>query len=175
MTIEEQQALANDLQRTLARLESSLEESAAVVADLRQLIPGFVGTTPVHATPARAPSPAGFGRPALLDTSARPTAATAPAPIASIPPRGEATTTFQLAFESSGDPLDLRAVDEAVSAHPAVRDVALIDYDGNRATLKVWIAASVRPSDVQDALRERATQLFPAGAGINVLALNGVA
>jgi hypothetical protein len=169
MTIEDQQALASDLQQTLARLESTLQESAAVVAELRRLLPDSQQSEPARGLPA-----ASFGRPVLLaPTPITPTGA--PVPVASVPARGEALTTFQLAFESSGNPLDLRAVDEAVNAHPAVRDVALIDYDGHRATLKVWISAAARPSDVQDTLRERASQLFPAGAGVSVLALDGVA
>jgi hypothetical protein len=72
-------------------------------------------------------------------------------------------------------PLDLRTVDDAVSEHPAVRDVALLDYDGRKATLKVWIDGSARPSDVQSTLIARSSQLFAAGIDVTIVALEDVA
>ncbi len=82
---------------------------------------------------------------------------------------------FRLEFESRPGPLDLRTVDDAVSEHPAVRDVALLDYDGRKATLKVWIDGSASPSDVQSALLERSSQLFTAGNDVTIVALEDVA
>ena len=82
---------------------------------------------------------------------------------------------FRLEFESQPGPLDLRTVDDAVSEHPAVRDVALLDYDGRRATLKVWITSAASPSDVQDALKERAAQLFAPGQDVTIVALEDAA
>lgn len=88
--------------------------------------------------------------------------------------RGQELTCFRLEFESRPGPLDLRTVDDAVSEHPAVRDVALLDYDGRRATLKVWITSAARPGDVQRALSERAAQIF-VGNDITIVALEDVA
>ena len=82
---------------------------------------------------------------------------------------------FRLEFESRPGPLDLRTVDDAVSEHPAVRDVALLDYDGRKATLKVWIDGSASPSDVQRTLVERSSQLFAAGNDVTIVALEDVA
>lgn len=82
---------------------------------------------------------------------------------------------FRLEFESRPGPLDLRTVDDAVSEHPAVRDVALLDYDGRKATLKVWIDGSASPSDVQSALLERSSQLFAPGNDVTIVALEDVA
>jgi hypothetical protein len=82
---------------------------------------------------------------------------------------------FRLEFESRPGPLDLRTVDDAVSEHPAVRDVALLDYDGRKATLKVWIDGSASPSDVQSTLVERSSQLFAAGNDVTIVALEDVA
>ena len=82
---------------------------------------------------------------------------------------------FRLEFESRPGPLDLRTVDDAVSEHPAVRDVALLDYDGRKATLKVWIDGSASPSDVQSTLVERSSQLFTAGNDVTIVALEDVA
>jgi len=82
---------------------------------------------------------------------------------------------FRLEFESSPGPLDLRTVDDAVSEHPSVRDVALLDYDGRKATLKVWIESSASPSDVQSSLIERSSQLFAAGNDVTIVALEDAA
>jgi hypothetical protein len=85
------------------------------------------------------------------------------------------TTSFRLEFESSPGPLNLRAVDDAVSDHPSVRDVALLDYDGRRATLKVWIAAGASPASVQEALKARSGELFPSGHTVSIVALEDAA
>ncbi len=92
-----------------------------------------------------------------------------------VPGSEPGTTSFRLEFESNPGPLDLRAVDDAVSEHPAVRDVALLDYDGRRATLKVWIAAGTSPASVQEALKARAGELFPAGHTVSIVALEDAA
>lgn len=80
-------------------------------------------------------------------------------------------TSFRLEFESKPGPLDLRAVDDAVSEHHAVKDVALIDYDGKKATLKVWIDESATPHDVQTALLEKAASLFGTENEVTVVAV----
>ncbi|MBI5284094.1 MAG: hypothetical protein HY874_03285 [Chloroflexi bacterium] len=82
---------------------------------------------------------------------------------------------FRLEFESQPGPLDLRTVDDAVSEHPEVRDVALLDYDGRRATLKVWITGAASPSDVQDALKDRASTLFAPDQDVTIVALEDAA
>jgi hypothetical protein len=84
------------------------------------------------------------------------------------------TVPFRLEFESRPGPLDLRALDEAISEHPAVKDVALLDYDGRKATLKVWIVSTARPAEIQQALERRTAELF-AGNDITVVALEDVA
>jgi hypothetical protein len=110
-----------------------------------------------------------------------------PAPAPAVPPSDEASAQdeaaapaadlhcFRLEFESQPGPLDLRTVDDAVSEHPAVRDVALLDYDGHRATLKVWISSDASPSDVQDALKARAASLFSAEQDVTIVALEDAA
>ncbi len=82
---------------------------------------------------------------------------------------------FRLEFESRSGPLDLRSVDDAVSEHPAVRDVALLDYDGRTATLKVWIDPTASPSDVQSALVARSTELFGETNDVTIVALEEAA
>lgn len=83
--------------------------------------------------------------------------------------------SFRLEFESKPGPLDLRAVDDAVSEHPAVRDVALLDYDGRKATLKVWIADDATPTDVRTALSSQATSLFGPDNEVTVVAIEDAA
>lgn len=90
-------------------------------------------------------------------------------------PGEETLISFRLEFTSQPGPLDLRAVDEAVGEHPAVRDVALLDYDGRHATLKVWIAASTSPGDVQRTLQERTPELFGEENEIAIVALEEAA
>ncbi|MDP2671281.1 MAG: hypothetical protein Q8P13_02350 [bacterium] len=61
---------------------------------------------------------------------------------------------FRLQIKSnSGKPIDLTIVDDTIGAHPAVRDLALVDYDGFKAVLKVWIDDKVTgPSEVAPAI-----------------------
>jgi hypothetical protein len=71
--------------------------------------------------------------------------------------------------------LDLRAVDDAISEHPDVRDIALLDYDGHRATLKVWVAGGTSPIEVQQAIRDHVVRLFPPDSDVTVVALEDAA
>ncbi len=142
-----------------------------------------VGASPAAQIPSASP-PEGAAAPAAdiatatdpaskLDLEPAGGAAREPSPF---PSTGDsAVTCFRLEFESASGPLDLRRVDEAVAAHPAVRDVALLDYDGRRATLKVWIAATSTPSDVQQALKQRAADLFVPGDDVRIVALEDAA
>ena len=91
------------------------------------------------------------------------------------PAVGPGVTCFRLEFESRPGPLDLRIVDEAVGEHPAVRDVALLDYDGRKATLKVWIDGSATAADVQQSLLARASQIFAADNEVSIVAIEDAA
>lgn len=86
------------------------------------------------------------------------------------PATNSALTCFRLEFESKPGPLDLRSVDDAVGEHPSVRDVALLDYDGRKATLKVWIEQGADPATIRDSLTERAATLFGADNEVTVTA-----
>ena len=83
--------------------------------------------------------------------------------------------SFRLEFESTPGPLDLRTVDDAVSEHPAVRDVALLDYDGRKATLKVWIEPTATPSEIQQSLLDTSSAIFANGNDVTIVALEDVA
>lgn len=66
---------------------------------------------------------------------------------------GEVTPhCLRLGVTSKAGSLDLKAVDGSVNENPAVVDIALLDYDGRKATLKLWINGSADPVGVRDAL-----------------------
>lgn len=90
-------------------------------------------------------------------------------------PDAPALVCFRLEFESRPGPLDLRTVDDAVSEHPAVHDVALLDYDGKHASLKVWIDETSTPAGVQEMLLERAAEIFGADNDVTIVALEDAA
>ena len=63
-----------------------------------------------------------------------------------------ATRCLRLTVASKIGSLDLKAVDGSVNENPSVVDVALLDYDGRRATLKLWVNDSADPEGVREAL-----------------------
>lgn len=161
-----------------------------------------VPAAPVAPEPVAAPAPVPFATPAWDEAAAQASApeplpqqepapepetaaapepealpepvATAPVPQIS-PERHEELVSFRLEFESRPGALDLRAVDDAISEHPAVRDIALLDYDGHRATLKVWVSGGTSPLEVQQTLRDQVLQRFPGGNDVTVIALEDAA
>lgn len=176
----------------IGAIGSLFDELDAVIRSGRQQIGSQTAETPatytrptlvVPSTPRPAPQPFVAPEPAFASA---PTATIEPATSATggieretpeSVQRAEAQglVCFRLEFESRPGPLDLRTVDDAVSEHPAVRDVALLDYDGRKATLKVWIDGSASPSDVQRTLVERSSQLFAPGNDVTIVALEDVA
>ena len=176
-------ARIRELVPRVAAFSSLLDELEGVILSRRQEL-GDIG----------AEQPVSYSRPTLVVPNSTAHAPTAWAPKAAVPPTeqpwetpataeppetqqagDETLTSFRLEFYSQPGPLDLRAVDEAVGEHPAVRDVALLDYDGRRATLKVWIEASASPADVQASLQERAQQLFGTENDVSIAALEDAA
>jgi hypothetical protein len=136
-------------------------------------------TRPTLVVQTAAPQP--FIAPESASTNESPAIATGGGSIARETPesvqraQAQGLKCFRLEFESRPGPLDLRTVDDAVSEHPAVRDVALLDYDGRKATLKVWIDAGASPNDVQSTLVERSSQLFTAGNDVTIVAIEDAA
>lgn len=83
------------------------------------------------------------------------------------------TRTLRIEIESAGGALDLRAVDDAMGRHPDVNDIALLDYDGHRATLKLWVGRGSSAADVQTWLASEGA--LPEGHAFTVVALDDVA
>jgi enamine deaminase RidA (YjgF/YER057c/UK114 family) len=72
--------------------------------------------------------------------------------------KAPASNCLRLNVSSQAGSLDLKAVDGSVNEVPDVVDVALLDYDGRHATLKLWINASADPSAVRESLLESLTR-----------------
>lgn len=88
-----------------------------------------------------------WGPPAQEAPAAEPAAAPSPPR-----PSRPISHCLRLGVHSRVGSLDLKAVDGAVNENPAVVDVALLDYDGRQATLKLWINGSADPIGVGEAL-----------------------
>jgi hypothetical protein len=199
-TTDPKSALAQDLSEAIDELHGALTRAADAATRLKALVPrvgavsGMLGEIEALLRGARLEdgertAPESITRPTLLVSDASPAIAATPIESAQLlrqdepaPQQSEPQpidtselVCFRLEFQNSEGPLDLRAVDDAVGEHPAVRDVALIDYDGRNATLKVWIIASASPADVERALNERASQIFPDGSQVTIIALEDAA
>ncbi|MCI0776608.1 MAG: hypothetical protein J4N95_00380 [Chloroflexi bacterium] len=73
-------------------------------------------------------------------------------PIQAPDPSAKTSRCLRLAVSSKSGNLDLKEVDSSVNENPSVIDVALLDYDGRQATLKLWINDAADPDGVRDAL-----------------------
>jgi len=138
----------------VAALEAVLGDLDASLARIHQLIRS--ADTPHEET---APSPAlqAIPRAEPAEAYGRPEA----------PPRAEegsvegagavepSSRCFRLEVEADHGSLDLKAVDRSVSENAGVVDVALLDYDGRRASLKIWVEHEAELAQVQSALLER--------------------
>ncbi|MHB8377330.1 MAG: hypothetical protein ACYDEB_10305 [Dehalococcoidia bacterium] len=163
------------------------DQIEAAVHEGRRQIAGAsaaIGGTQVHPATVTRPTlvvPAAGGRPALerpqtpIEAAPPPDAAGASTALHDAIGQPEDLVSFRLEFESRPAPLDLRAVDDAISEHPAVRDIALLDYDGHKATLKVWIEGGATPAAIQAAIREQVRTLFSPDNDVTVVALEDAA
>jgi hypothetical protein len=61
---------------------------------------------------------------------------------------------YLLEVRAISGPLDLKTVDNSVNASADVADVALLDYDGRRATLKVWFEGAADLPAARASLRD---------------------
>lgn len=80
----------------------------------------------------------------------------------------EPSHCLRLEVTTKGASLDLKAVDGVVNETAEVVDVALLDYDGRHASLKVWLQETSDAQHVRDTLREGLRQRFGEGAEIEV-------
>lgn len=200
-----QTGLETDLSKAVQDLHTALQQASDATASIQAMLPkvGAIGTLfdeldavirsgrqqiggnadaappaytrPTLVVPSPAPTVAATTTPASGLSETRATTIRPDTPESVKRAEAQGLTCFRLEFESRPGPLDLRTVDDAVSEHPAVRDVALLDYDGRKATLKVWIDGTAKPADVQSSLLARSSQLFTAGNDVTIVALEDVA
>lgn len=93
--------------------------------------------------------------------------------VAEVAPSANRTKTLRVEIQSAPGRLDLRAIDDAIARNPSVRDVALLDYDGHRAMLRLWVDRGTSPDDVQSALIGSGN--LPEGHELTVITLDEVA
>jgi hypothetical protein len=184
----------------VAAIDAMLDElDSALHAGRQRLVDGSADPSstgrahqqPANGVPSR-PLPRPFAAPVEPAASTDPwsqvaTTLQADAPLSALGPASDGEVAppvhpdaaglvcFRLEFESRPGPLDLRTVDDAVSEHPAVQDVALLDYDGKHASLKVWIDSTATPATVQEMLLARASEIFGSDNDVTVVALEDAA
>ena len=160
----ERTVLVDELESALTRLQSALTEAGRAIDSIRSCIPQISALIEVVNTMETAMS---FARQRLGATVSpepaplrampqEPPAQPTPAPVAAAAPQSATPTQYclRLRVGSRVGSLDLKAVDSAVNEQATVTDVALIDYDGRQATLRVWIAGAQDPEQVREALFE---------------------
>ncbi len=162
-----------ELDAALATLESALAAAGGAVAVIRDALPQVAalaaGVGEMEAAMARVRQQLGAssGAPPLRsvqpqDTPPQDTPAASPEPDEPRPSveedqteaGGRVSHCLRLDVSTRASSLDLKAVDGSVNENSAVVDVALLDYDGRHATLKIWIEASADPNAVREALLE---------------------
>lgn len=161
--------------RSVAVIRSNVSQFAALAEVVRQMeaamtrarqtlsmpsdaSPQVATSPPLRPVPPREATPEAFEPEAKTsEATLEPSEPEAPtgAPTAA-PPQPEPTHPIshclRLGVSSKAGSLDLKAVDGSVNENPAVVDVALLDYDGRHATLKLWINGSADPNEVRQAL-----------------------
>ena len=167
-------AVLNEVEASLEALESSLTAAGSAVGALRAslskvaVLSQTVGDIEAVLASARqqvAP---------LAPRSARPQDASGvvPAPESTRPAgateaRPESHCLLLELTMGTGT-LDLKTVDSAVNDHDAVVDVALLEYDGSRASLQVWVDPAADPTAVRETLLESLGRRFAEAGGAEV-------
>jgi hypothetical protein len=178
-----------DFDATLNALDTALNDATRAVASIRAFVPQISALAQVVTTIESAVSQArenmDFGpqpaapppayQPAPPPATAATLRAVEPTPQADAPTREEtiapATTGSQclrLQVIKTSGPLDLKAVDTAVNEHPEIVDLALLDYDGRQATLKVWVSGPVDRQAFSDSLTKDLRDRIGEGADVKI-------
>ena len=156
-------AIRGNVSRIAALTEAVSTMETAMSLARRNLNQSWSGQQ-AAAPPLRAVPASDVAAQADLEAQARELAALArqrEAPVQQVPaqapppppePVPAASHCLRLRVGSRIGSLDLKAVDGAVNENPAVVDVALLDYDGRQATLKLWFSTAADPTAARDAL-----------------------
>jgi hypothetical protein len=175
-----------DFEATLGALDTALTDATRAVAAIRTFVPQIsalaqvVTTIESAVTQARqnidvvasAPTPA----PAVAPTPAATLRAVEPAPqpepvselTVEKQSTGGGTQCVRLQITKSNGPLDLKTVDNAVNEHPEIVDLALLDYDGRQATLKVWISGPIERQALEQSLSSDLMERIGEGSDVKI-------
>lgn len=184
-THEASTSLVAEFAGAVEALEAALAEAMRNAADLKTVLPRVAALervlTELEATMARAreqvtspaapgdaseaPGPSLWSVPAAEPPEA-PAEAGPPPPTEETPPEPTETDrrSFVLEVTAGEGSLELKDVDRSVSENPGVADVALLDFDGRKACLKIWVKQEADLDQVQAALTEGLKQNL-AGEG----------
>lgn len=143
--------------------EQAGEMEAAIVRAREQLavtLQGDSTATPLRAVPTREQAglkeedsnAAPVQEPENETTEAIEKPDTGPESEPVLEPASTATRCLRLKVSKKSGSLDLKDVDGSVNENSSVVDVALLDYDGRQATLKLWVNERADPNGVREAL-----------------------
>jgi hypothetical protein len=183
----------HDFESTLGSLDSALTDAVRAVSAIRAFVPQISAlaqvvvtiesavtqarqnmdvvptAAPVHAFVPPAPVAAPMAPPAALRTvDPTPQVETTPEPQETRKAPTAASECLRLQVTKTNGTLDLKTVDNAVNEHPEIVDLALLDYDGRQATLKVWVSGSIDRQALQDALTEDLLKRVGDGAEVKI-------
>ena len=145
-------AAIRDTLPQVAALAAGVGEMEAAMARVRHQLGASSGAPPLRSVqPQVQPqdTPAGFPKPETEPDEPPPSVEEDQTEAG-----GRVSHCLRLDVSTRASSLDLKAVDDSVNENSAVVDVALLDYDGRHATLKIWIEASADPNAVREALLE---------------------
>jgi hypothetical protein len=170
----ERTLLVSELETALTRLESALTDAGRAIVTIRNCVPqisalievvntmesamsfarqrlGTASEAALHAVPQQPPLP----EPALpIQPEPVPPEPQPEVELPAVSTDAPAQFCLRLHISSKMGALDLKAVDNAVNEQQSVTDVALIDYDGRQATLRVWISGTGDAEAARRALGE---------------------
>ena len=144
----------HEIEAAMARARQSLSMPTEAVPQEAAPEPAADGATPPESIAAPAASIAAPAEPIAAPAES----IAAPAESIATPAEPErnapVSRCLRVDVSSRAGSLDLKAVDGSMSENPAVVDVALLDYDGRQAKLKLWIHASADANEVREELLE---------------------
>lgn len=153
-------SLAEELNSALTGLESALAEAGRSAGAIRSLIPQIVALADLADQMETAMTNVRRQHDGVAAVDEQPVAPppqlrpVAPSPLARGTADASPSRCLRIDVRSKSGALDLRAVDRSVNESPAVVDVALLEYDGSHASLKVWVGPLAAPPSVRETLLE---------------------
>jgi hypothetical protein len=169
----------NEFETALAKLDAALAEARNAVAAIRSFVPQFAALAQVVATIESAvtearhnidatasPPPSGLRAVPIQEAQAVQPEQDQPAhtDVAQSP----ANECLRLNVTKHTGSLDLKSVDNALNEHTEIVDLALLDYDGRQATLKVWVSGPFDRESLQHSLNEDLVRAVGTDAEIKI-------